>query len=59
MESGAETRRAEACFTKPSTESGDLTIARSYACETTKGVHADTIPVPTEALPWLAQSVHV
>jgi hypothetical protein len=30
---------------------GLLTVARSYARETTKGGHADTIPVPTEAVP--------
>jgi integrase len=36
---------------------GLVTVARSYNRETTKGGHADTIPVPSEVLPWLAEAI--
>ena len=36
---------------------GLLTVARPYARETTKGGHADTIPAPTESLPWLEEAI--
>ncbi len=37
---------------------GQLTVARSYGRETTKGGHADTVAVPSEALPWLAEAIY-
>jgi integrase len=38
---------------------GLLTVARSYGRDTTKGGHADTIPVPSKALPWLAEAIEL
>ncbi len=38
-------------------DNGLLTVSRSYGRETTKGGHADTIAVPSECLPWLAEAM--